>query len=531
MSRRTSPTSGPSVSQPPGRPVAPGSLPRHHLPTPGGRAAVRHLARLDSAGLPGSPGGDLRVPSLLALDDGTLLLVHDHRPPVPGPGWQQDGGALPGDLPNPNSLWLRRSTDAGASWSAPQPLVPDPGCPLVRGLSDPSLLLAADGTVHLLAAAATDVGLFGAHPPTRPAAPGQPAESGTLRLLHARSQDGGRTWAWQDLSDLLRPSAQDPAGLVAFPVSGHGATLGAGPWPGLLVQPLVAVGPPRPDGSRPVQARSLLSDDAGASWYLGQPVPPPSQAATASLAGAAATTGVDEWALAPAPDGSLLLCARDGGYGGTRLTSRSHDGGRSWSVPQPRPDLPDPGCNGALLALPGTRALLCSHAADPRARRQGRLSLSTDAGATWRPLAELSGPQEPFGYSDLCALPGPGHRVLVVAEEPQDGAGAVLVLQAVDLGGLDLDSWDLGGLETGASDSGAVDQSMPDLEEVDRDRTDLPAVGVAGEESVEKQRHGQEPGETPMTAAGAADRTGTTGRTGGVAAPGTSSQPSPGGGR
>lgn len=419
------------------RPAEPGPAPGHY------RAPVRVLARLGSAELPGSPDGDLRVPALLALPDGILLLAHDYRPPAPGSGWNQAGGALPGDLPNPNALWLRRSTDAGASWSAPQPLAPGPGCPQVRGLSDPSLLLAVDGTVHLLAAAATDVGLFGAHPPTRPAAAGQPAEPGTLRLLHARSQDDGKSWTWQDLTDLFRPSGQAPAGLVAFPVSGHGVALHGGPGAGRLVQPLVTVGPPHPDGSRPLRARALLSDDAGASWYLGQEVPPPAQAATVSLAGAAATSGVDEWALSQAPDGSLLLCARDGGYGGTRLTSRSQDGGRTWSVPLPQATLPDPGCNGALLTLPGTQVLLCSHPADPRARRQGRLSLSTDAGASWRPWVSLAEPGEPFGYSDLCALPGPGPRVLVVAEAPLAGGGAGLVLREVELGGLGLGCADL----------------------------------------------------------------------------------------
>ena len=76
---------------------------------------VTMTGRLSTRDLPGDPGGSLRVPALIAVPDGPLLLVHDHRP-RPGAGaWREHGGALPDDLPNPNSLWLRRSEDAGAT--------------------------------------------------------------------------------------------------------------------------------------------------------------------------------------------------------------------------------------------------------------------------------------------------------------------------------------------------------------------------------------------------------------------------------
>ena len=188
---------------------------------------VTMTGRLSTRDLPGDPGGSLRVPALIAVQDGPLLLVHDHRP-RPGAGaWREHGGALPDDLPNPNSLWLRRSEDAGATWSAPQRLMPDAAG--VGGVSDPSVLYdPRTGRLHLFAAAATDVGLFGAHPPSRSAREGLAPEPGTLRLLHAVSPDAGITWDWEDLTALLAPTAERPDGVVGFPVSGHGLALAHG---------------------------------------------------------------------------------------------------------------------------------------------------------------------------------------------------------------------------------------------------------------------------------------------------------------
>ena len=297
---------------------------------------VTMTGRLSTRDLPGGSSGSLRVPALVALPDGPLLLVHDHRP-RPGAGaWREHGGALPDDLPNPNSLWLRRSDDAGVTWSAPQRLMPDAAG--VGGVSDPSVLYdPRTGRLHLFAAAATDVGLFGAHPPSRSAREGLAPEPGTLRLLHAVSPDAGITWDWEDLTALLAPTAERPDGVVGFPVSGHGLALAHGAHAGRLVQPLVTALAPRPDGTRPVRATALLSDDAGATWFLGRDVPAPEGAGAASLAGGAATTGVDEWALAELPAGrpSAQRPRR-------RLRRQTPDG----AVPRRRHDVDDSAARG-----------------------------------------------------------------------------------------------------------------------------------------------------------------------------------------
>ena len=407
---------------------------------------VQRLAVLSAPrGADGAPIGSLRVPALAATPSGGLLLVHDLRPRPDGEAWRSAGGALPDDLPNPNRLWLRRSTDGGASWGEPSPLDPDPAAlPGLTGISDPSLIAAPDGALHLLAAASSGAGLFGARSPRRRWSPGDPPEPGTMRLIHAVSHDEGATWRWRDATDAALPSEQWPDGAVLFPVSGHGIATPAG-----LVQPAVVALAPREDGSRPLRSACLLSL-AGDSWRLGAPVPLVDGAA-ASLAGGTATSGTDEHAIAPAAqDGSLLvMSARDAAYSGTRLESTSADGGWTWSRPTAVPVLSDPGCNAGLAALPDG-ALLLSHASDPAARCAGRLSIgrpTTAGGPVWAPLVGLTGPGEPFGYSDLAVLPVPQGsaggvasepgpvRVVVAAEEPGADEGSTrLVILAIDLG-------------------------------------------------------------------------------------------------
>ena len=391
---------------------------------PAGHGAVTVLTAADLPTGLSTADAALRVPGIARHPaSGRLLLVHDLRPvPEASGAWRSSGGALPGDLPNPNSLWLRVSDDDGTTWGAPLPLAPPEAVlPGLVGLSDPVVLAAPTGTLHLLAAACTDVGLFGAHVPTRTWQAGEEPEAGTLRLLHATSRDAGTTWHWRDLTDLCLPGEAFAHGCVLFPASGHGAVLASGPGAGRLIVPVVAAEPATPTGDVLMRSLCLLSDDDGATWRLGGPVPVVAEPGR-SLAGGARTSGTDEHAVAALDGATVLMSARDATYGGTRLSSVSADGGATWCPAQRETQVPDPGCNAGLIALPGGRALL-SHASDPSSRRAGRLSLRTAEGA-WVPLASVD--EGPFGYSDLVLLPD--GDVLVVWEAPaQDGAAALLL--------------------------------------------------------------------------------------------------------
>ena len=73
------------------------------------------------------------------------MLVHDLRPRPKGEHWRSSGGALPDDLPNPNSVVVRHSYNHGSTWDDAQILAEGVargysldgiGC----GYSDPSLI-------------------------------------------------------------------------------------------------------------------------------------------------------------------------------------------------------------------------------------------------------------------------------------------------------------------------------------------------------------------------------------------------------
>ena len=91
--------------------------------------------------------------------------------------------------------------------------------------------------------------------------------------------------------------------------------------------------------------------------------------------------------------------------GGCRYIHISDDKGRSWTS-NPAPDLPDPGCNGAIVHYPyygEDGCLLFVNAADPEQRLNLTLRHSTDGGLTWgNGLTLVEGDA---GYSDITVLP------------------------------------------------------------------------------------------------------------------------------
>lgn len=230
-----------------------------------------------------------RIPALAVMGE-RMLLAYDVR-----------ASAL--DLPGVNGMAIRHADDAAASWSPPRWLrSPEPGW----GCGDASFIVDGDEVLCWY------VGSRGLSfwDDSRP---GQ-----GWQVWLARSSDGGLTWAHDDRSGEIWPGW---AGSL-FPTSGNGIRLSSG----RLAQPFVF----REAGGDGRVAALALSDDHGQTWRLGE-----------------AVAGADESKCVELPDGRLVLHSRARPH---RLVAFSSDGGETFDAPQP--DLPDPGCNGGLTALP-----------------------------------------------------------------------------------------------------------------------------------------------------------------------------------
>jgi sialidase-1 len=95
-----------------------------------------------------------------------------------------------------------------------------------------------------------------------------------------------------------------------------------------------------------------------------------------------------------------------------RILAYSSDGGATWEEEYFEPQLPDPVCQGSLLAL-GTendKTLLAhSNAADPQERNHLKVKISCDEGRTWNRSIPIDSTSDSTknswtAYSDLVLL-------------------------------------------------------------------------------------------------------------------------------
>lgn len=302
-----------------------------------------------------------RIPALAATTRGTLIAAYDARPSMD-------------DLPGHIAVVIRRSTDGGGSWG-PQQLVRQ--APAPAGFGDPSLIVDRhSGRIFLFYAASINEGFWGAHRGNRPDDPD------VQQADYSYSDDDGLSWH----ARRITPEIKNPAWGGLFASSGEGIQLQQGPHAGRLVQQYVL----RIGGKN--FAASAYSDDAGQTWKMGRPVGP----------------GMDENKSVELADGSLLLDVR---ARPKRLFAISHDGGESWSTPQPVPALTDPGNNGSIIryapnapaSAPEAHWLLESNTDDPDIRRNLVVRMSCDDGRHW-PIVKVVDPGS-AAYSTLTLQP------------------------------------------------------------------------------------------------------------------------------
>ena len=320
----------------------------------------------------------IRIPSLVTLADGTLLAFAE--------------GRAGGDHAK-NDIILKRSTDGGDTWGPLQVLDDQGG----DSLNDPMAVEIRRGpnTGRVL--------LFymsfpeGCH--TNCVEPGYGPRSSRNWVIH--SDDRGRTWSTpRDVTEIVRRPTSSFAGSP-----GIGIQLETGDHAGRLVIPY------REGPLSRVRIYMLYSDDGGSTWRRGELVDDGTDGG-----------GGDEVAVAALADGTLVLNAR--GHNGapkSRKTSRSTDGGVTWTPLSNDPAIPSPHCMASIIPFAvdseaGPRTgLLYAGPWSPTRRALGSISVSDASGEDW------SGPVEVvpggFAYSQL-SMTGPGEVGLLF-----EGAG------------------------------------------------------------------------------------------------------------
>jgi sialidase-1 len=341
-----------------------------------------------------------RIPALIYADDGSLLAFCEGR---------KLSASDTGDI----DLLLKRSTDGGQSWS-PAQVVWDDGlntcgnpCPVVD---------ASSGTIWLLMT----------HNPGQ-ASERQISEqrgAGTRTVWLTKSTEHGKTWA---APTEITATTKAPSWRWYATGPGIGIQVMHGPHGGRLVIPCDhscerSEGAPT-DAPRREESHIIYSDDHGRTWRCGGNAGPQmNECQVAEMA---------DW------KGSLLLNMRTVGKGTHRAQSISHDGGQSWSAPEPQSQLVEPRCQGSLLRFnwpegdePG-RVLFCNPAGLRRTNLTVRVSY--DDGKTW-PVARTL--HEKFSaYSCLAELPD--KNIACLYENGQTNANEKITLAVFPLAWLE----------------------------------------------------------------------------------------------
>lgn len=334
---------------------------------------------------------DERMPKIVVAEDGTVLAFA--------------GGCR----------LLRRSEDHGDTWSEPEAASPDGGGNAVVDETTGEVLIVCPRRSCLL-----------------------------------RSGDCGRTWAEEEIA--ITPNAighGTPDGVPADAVASEsGVTLRHDEHAGRLVMP-VRIQPPEGSNAQEYWQynynTSMLSDDNGATWQVGEPV----------------QSGTGEGTLAELSDGRLYFNSRcHMAVDHRRRIAWSHDGGRRWTDWQVSDELleiggphyfkygrdPSYGCNAGLVRVPpeasrGRDMLIFSAPDNPGAISpfNGRVRMtvraSIDGGLSW-PVKRLVY-EGPSAYSSL-TVDREG-RVYLLFEKGETELYETLALARFDLAWLGLD--------------------------------------------------------------------------------------------
>ncbi len=327
----------------------------------------------------GERTGAYAIPKMVTLPDDTALIVFQDRE---GGDW---GKVI---LP-----CVIRSTDRGATWSSPKPLVPEGDVAFQNAVVKP--------TGIVIDAIRNTVLVFVSRSPLHDAA-GKPIHEkdfyrdiqGTRAAGRAwfllRSEDGGETWS--PPVDITEALIKKPHWQEWSPVH-TGIQLSYGENKGRLVVPVRCYCPdtaPREHDWKYQSNATIYSDDGGKTWLLGERTGP----------------YLGEAAIAERENGTVVMNQRAlPGRDAVRWISESHDGGVTFDPPVAT-SLSDVRCHVGLVRtstgdIDDSEWLLLTSI--PGDKRQGlSLSVNERAGSPWKTVREIESGHA--AYSDLAVL-------------------------------------------------------------------------------------------------------------------------------
>ena len=297
----------------------------------------------------------IRIPSVIVTKTGSVLAF-------------AEGRQRPTDQAE-NDIVMKRSIDGGKTWS-PLRVLHDDGA---HSLNNPTVVQEQQsGRVFL----------WYQRIPAHLKEHDQKIATGLAgpdiyRNFILTSDDDGVTWAAPQ--DVTATTKRPERATTIASGPGTGIQLTRGPHKGRLIIPFN-------EGPYGVwQNYAVFSDDAGKTWTCGDDVP-----------GALLTNGkswINEVQMAERSDGSVFLDTRQFGGAKVRKTSRSNDGGKTWSPAAEVPQLTDPSCMAGLLRYSfddaSGKGRLLHTGPDSTKRDHGTVWLSTDDGAAWPVKREL----------------------------------------------------------------------------------------------------------------------------------------------
>lgn len=311
---------------------------------------------------------DYRIPALVKQHD-TVYLLFDARPRTAQANWQEIGGFMPEDLPNPNKLmYMSADVSNMSAWSQARVL------PTPQAVCGDAALTTLDGAFELLYVTSDTIGYFGS--------------SNAGDKLHLMSGWGTNLehLAYASLDDIYTITGADGI----FATSGSATT-----WNENAAFALVT----RTGSHAAIYVAHIKH---GRLQALSEPIQHP-------------TLKLDETALL-AHKGKLYLSCRIQAQGG-RVTYVSDDGihFKEASILAGDKNLPDPGCNACLLSYHDQLVLIHPH--DAHERKNG-CALAEDGRVV--PLVDAA-----FGYSDYIKLDD--GRIYIVYERENS-----LMLKQID---------------------------------------------------------------------------------------------------